>query len=497
MDFLDPKKQRAHTIRLLIGYVLVGIALMITTTILLYQAYGFGLNKNGQVIQNGLVFVSSRPSSADIYLNGKRYKNNTDTRMVLPSGQYTFDLQREGYRAWKRAVTVEGGSVERFDYPLLIPTKLASSVVKKYDKAPGVVLQSPDHRWMIVQSGDSPLGFEAFDLNSPKTAPQALTLPDNAVTQGTGTQSWELVEWADDNRHVLLKHIFQKNDQTAIEFVLMDRQDPTLSINLNSTLNTTPTGVTLRNQTYDQYYVFDQTAATLKTASLKQPVPEALLEHVLTYAASGNFLLYATDDVQMPGKIIIKMRQDSNTTTLRQFTAAPTQYMLGLRQYGGNWYVTMGAQAENKLYVYKNPLNALHEKPGDPLVPVGVLKVTSPTYLSFSPQSRFVMLESGQRIALYDAEKDKTDAYALKDPLDMPATNVTWVDNYHLAFGSGGQLMLLDFDNANLQTLVATSSSYVPVFDRQYRVLYTLRPADDAPAQTALMSTPLRTAKDQ
>ncbi len=72
MDFLDPKKKRANTIRLYLGYLLVGIAIAIGSYIIYYQSYGYGYNtKTREVIQNGLVFVSARPEAADIYLNGQ------------------------------------------------------------------------------------------------------------------------------------------------------------------------------------------------------------------------------------------------------------------------------------------------------------------------------------------------------------------------------------------------------------------------------------------
>jgi len=69
MDYLDPKKRFRHHVMLYVGYVLIGIAILIGTLVLLYQAYGFGLGKNGTVIQNGLFFFSSQPSPADIYVN--------------------------------------------------------------------------------------------------------------------------------------------------------------------------------------------------------------------------------------------------------------------------------------------------------------------------------------------------------------------------------------------------------------------------------------------
>jgi hypothetical protein len=113
MDYLDPKKQKEHVVRLMIGYVLVATAILLLTTILLYRAYGFGL-RNGEVIQNGLIFVSSRPTGAEVYINGKKHKETTNNRFLMTAGQYTFELRRSGYDSWKRAINVEGGAVVRF-----------------------------------------------------------------------------------------------------------------------------------------------------------------------------------------------------------------------------------------------------------------------------------------------------------------------------------------------------------------------------------------------
>src|SRR5438309_1696001 len=100
MDFLDPKKRRAHRIRLMVGYVLVAVALAMGTLVLVLLSYGYDLDrKTGTIIQNGLVFVSARPGAAEIYVDGKLQPSRTDTRLVLPAGQYTLQLKRDGYRS--------------------------------------------------------------------------------------------------------------------------------------------------------------------------------------------------------------------------------------------------------------------------------------------------------------------------------------------------------------------------------------------------------------
>ena len=70
MDYLDRKKTYRNNVILLVGYVLIMLAIVVSALVLLYEAYGFGLGKNGSVIQSGLVFFSSQPNPANIYVNG-------------------------------------------------------------------------------------------------------------------------------------------------------------------------------------------------------------------------------------------------------------------------------------------------------------------------------------------------------------------------------------------------------------------------------------------
>lgn len=500
MEFLNPKKQRSHTIRLLVGYVLIGLALVLATVILIYQANGFGI-KNGQVIQNGLVFISSTPGSADVYINGQKTKQQTNTRFAIEAGQYTFELQRSGYRPWKRAITVEGGTIGRFDYPFLFPSKLTGAAFKKYDAAPGISLQSPDRRWLLVPSNTFGT-FDMFDFGNPKKpVSQSISLPEGLLAKADGAQSWQLVEWSTDNRHVLLKHLFKDNQQS--EYVMVDRQDVSKSLNLTNVLGTNPAQIALRNKAYDQYYLYDQPSATLSTADLKNPAPQAYLRHVLAFKAYGNSqLLYATDQNAPAGKVNINERDGDNTYTFRA-VAAGSQYLLDLTQYAGSWYVVLGAASEGRTYVYKDPISNLKGTPDAPLVPVQIFKTAGANYISFSENARFIMAENGDSFSVYDAENDKGYAYTLKQPLDAPQTHATWMDGDRLSFVSGGKLVVFEFDDANQVTLGDALPAYKPAFSRDYTYLYTFAPQTTKAAdgtdktQYVLDSTPLRTPQDQ
>jgi hypothetical protein len=502
MEFLDPKKQRAHLIRLFTGYILIGTALILTTIILLYQAYGFGF-KNGEVIQSGLIFVSSTPGSANIYVNGKKRSETTNSRLLLPAGQYSFELQRDGYTPWKRAINLEGGAVQRFDYPVLFPSKLVTVTTKKYDIQPRITTQSPDRRWLVVQAANDYRTFEVFDTAKPDKAPISITLPQAVSALPGNLHSWKLVEWSNDNNHVLLQHTATADGPAASEYILASREKPEESVNLTSTLGTNPTKIELRDKKYDQYFVYTQDNHRLQTASLSQPSPVLLLEQVLAFKTYGDtMVLYATDKGAESGKSLIKLQDDNKSYTLRTVTANPT-YMLELTKYSGDWFMAAGSPVENRTYIYKNPVARLNEKPEATLVPAQVLKADTPNYVSFSDNARFIVTENGQQFSVYDAEYDKRYAFTTKASLDAGQDHARWMDGSRLTYISNGKVEVFDYDNTNGETLSATEAIYGSFFDRNYKVLYALdaQIVKDASgkdiSQFALTSTALRTPNDQ
>jgi hypothetical protein len=491
MDFFDPKKQKRHAIRLGIGYALIGVALVLATTILLYQAYGFGIDRSGKVIQNGLVFLSSQPKGAQIYVNNKRYKADTNTRMVLAAGQYTLRIERDGYRSWQRALTVEGGSVERFDYPMLIPSKLATANVKSYGEAPLISTQSDDRRWLLVGLNNSN-NFDLYDLRPAKPdAPKTVTLSSDILSDGS-TTGWQVAQWADDNRHVLLRRTYQKDAADAkTEYILVDRQDPAQSKNLTQLLGFAPSDIKFRKGDFNDYYAYDQANGTVFRATIKKPTPQLYLEHVVGFTTDQNTVLYATTDNAPNGKADIRLRQDDDPAYTLRTVPSGGVYLLDLAVFNGTQYAAAGVQSEDKVFVYRDPISSLKDEDVQVAAPVQSLKVSSPNYVMFSQNARYVMAENNDRFAVYDSENDKSYAYQTKTPLDVTGGHADWMDGYHLQMVSGGKVRIFDFDGANKQTLAVTNTAYMPAYDTNYRSLYTFN------AQNVLTSTALLTTEDQ
>ena len=492
MDYLDTKKEARHRIVLFTGYVFIAVAIGLTSMVLLYQAYGFGVQKNGDVVQNGLAFFSSQPNPANVVIDGKPTRYSTNTRVSLPSGVYNVELSREGYNSWKRTVEIEGGGVQRFDHPFLIPTKLTTNEIKAFNPAPGITTQSPDRRWLMVQSPNSFTSFEVFDLKSPEKAPITLNLPANVVTPSTGPQSWKLVSWASDNENVLLEHLFGGKS----EFVLINRTAPTESRNLNSLLAVQPTKITLQDNKFDKYYIYNQAGRTIQSASISAPTPVPVLDNVIAYKTYGkDTILYATDSGQPAGTIAIRLKSGSETYNIRKF-AAGSNYLLDLAKYSGDIYLVTGSSNLGKVYVYKDPIGQIKSKTSKIPTPEHVLRVNAPNYISFSNNAQFIMAQNGNQYAVYDFENEKGYNYATSQPMDSPAASATWMDGSRLTYVSNGKTFIFDYDYTNPQFLSPASSNYLPAFSSDYKFVYTMSLGAPAP-QINLTQTSLRTQADQ
>ncbi|HVX24307.1 MAG TPA: PEGA domain-containing protein [Candidatus Saccharimonadales bacterium] len=490
MDYLDPKRQARHRLILFTGYICTAVAIFFATWLLLYVAYGFGISSDGKVIQNGLVFVSSQPHPAMISVDGRRVKDTTNTRLQLPSDRYEIMLSRPGYRNWRRSIDLLGGDVRHFDYPLLIPTNLQTTSVTTYTSAVPFTTQSLDRRWLLVQRPTSILSFDLYDLKNPNQAATTVALPSNLLTTGK-QQSWQLISWADDNRHVLLAHVYDGKT----EYILVDWTTPNQSVNLTRTLNVTPRALTLDNQKYNQYILYTS-SHSLQTISLQSSTPTTFLNQVLAYQTYGkNGVLYVTSKGAATGYVWLKLLLNGQTYTLHSLPAN-SHYLLNLAGYNGTLYVAAGATSENKVYVYKDPVGQLHNLPDHAVTPIQVLHVDHPSYVSFSTNAQFVMVEGGPRFCVYDIENQLGYSYKRQQMLDKPQTHAAWMDGDRLTYVSHGLLTMFDYDNANQQTLMSAAANELPIFTPDYHTVWVVAPRAKAGTQQ-LTQTSLLIPADQ
>lgn len=470
MDFLDPAKKRKHGIRLFVGYILVGIAIALAAVIMVWLAYGYSFDrKTGEVVQNGIVFVSSDPSGAGLYFNGEQYKDNTDARVVLPSKDYHLEIRKSGYRTWQRDFFLAGGTIERFVYPRLFPEVLKTSDLATYKAAPAMATQSPNRRWLLVQPTATKPAFELYDLEQAAPVAERLELPSGLFTKGT--RKIEFVEWANDNRRVLLKHTYGKKT----EYVIVDCEEPSASINVNELTEAKFSTMSLRDKKHDQWYLHNATNGRLFTASRSVPTPRSVLDNVAAYKTHGNdIILFATTSKASKGKARILIRDNDRTDLLREVTVSK-QYLLDVARFDNQWYFVAGSTADGKIYVYREPFAAIRKTPRTDPVAATIMRLENAEFVSFSQNTRFVAVQARGDFAVYDAETKR--AFRYKTGLPFTAgQKAVWMDGHRLTGVISGQVVVFDYDGINQQTLLKSQTGLLPYFANNYDDLYVIAP---------------------
>ena len=470
MDFLDPRRRKAYRRRLFIGYALMSIVIALGTLLVLYLAYGYNVDReNGEFIQNGIVFVDSKPKGATVYVNDVAERSTTDTRLVLPQGDYTIRLEAPGFRTWQKSIKLQGGQIERMVYPLLLPNSLITSDIQTYDATPQIASQSPDRRWVLVQKPGQTYKFDVFDLNNPESPQTQIAVPVAGLTKPSAEATLEIVEWSNDNRHILIKRSYEG----VHEYIMFDRERNGDSVNLNSTLGITPAKVSLKDKRPDQIYFLDAVPGSLRSADTKaRTISAPLLNAVIDYTSySDDIVLFVTREGSETSKADFKVLESDKIVNIRTVTESD-KYVMNVSKYQDEWFYVVGAAKDNVVFVYKNPLPALKNNQKSQLN-VTVLGIENPRFVTFSANTQFIAVQSGKTIRTLDLEYDRQHKFTLDQ--DIPLNQeVKWMDGHRFLYAQNQQSHIIDFDGANKQTLVTTSTANGPFFDRDYNNVYTL-----------------------
>ncbi|MCA9323847.1 PEGA domain-containing protein [Candidatus Saccharibacteria bacterium] len=492
MDYLDPQKKKQKKIRLMLMYALLGIAIAIATVVMVYLVNGYTVDKEtGEVVQNSLLYLDSKPESAEIYLNGEKQRGRTDARLVIPEGNYSVEMRRSGYRNWSREILLEGGSLRRLTYARLVPERLDTEIGLNLPVAPTMISQSNDKRWLLMAFTDSPLKMRVVDLERPQLQLVELQLPlDLLTSKAAGT--WEAVEWADDNKTILARYTTSEGS----EYVLVNRENGTLARNVQAIFpSTTFKRVELRARKNDQLYLFD--GKSVLRGNIGNAQVELVQDDVIDFEPYGDdVFLFVTSKDTSEGMVWAYLRRGTDSYKLRELKKSD-QYLMDISKLGNALVMGVGSVVENRVIVYNDPINALKKNDFSNLpVPTTVMKADKPEELAISADSSVIIVRGESTLSSHEFEADRSYSFKLNGTADKDS-RLRWMDGQHFTVSINNVQWMSDFDGSNQYELVESSPALGASADKDFDFLFTYLEPESAGGPYRMMRTFMRTPEDR
>lgn len=124
---------RMELARKVLFYVFILVYVIVCPYIVFYSFGYIYQPAKKNIFHTGLVYLSTIPPGADIYLEKSRFKHKTPATITeLKPGQYQISLRLKEYRPWSHHVMIESGKALTLDAILLLPWQL-----NKVNIAPG------------------------------------------------------------------------------------------------------------------------------------------------------------------------------------------------------------------------------------------------------------------------------------------------------------------------------------------------------------------------
>ncbi len=447
MEFLTKKQKQRRTKQLFFGYALLSVLTILLSFILVSTARGYVFfSRDGELRQNGLLFLSSKPGGADVYINGVKEQNTTDSKLSLGDGIYLIELKKQGFNTWSKSVELRGGEVSFVTYPRLTPVSPKTATLDSFVSYVPMLSASRDKRWAIAHQESNFLSWKIYDMNNITDPPQPLSVSEAVFgVNTTPVSDAEVLEWASDNVHILIKFVHQDAKRS---FLVCSRSDTTcqslttiFGVNTNSRF-------AFWDGRWDQYYYIDILGVLrrgdLKTAAI---APEAIVVDKIGqfYPLADARFIYSTS--QGNNDSVVKLFDGTTVFSIGTFPVQAEKLIFASAGFNSNEYVAVGGSDLNKTYVYKNP--AKPKKIADQKIAPSILLPISSTIVEFSHGNRFLLAAQGANAYVYDlTSRDQVKSSLLLDGRSPQLLG--WIDaSRYFTLYQDGSLYVQDFDGLN------------------------------------------------
>lgn len=446
IDFEDEKTKNYLNIAKYSAITLLAVTM---TVALVFAAGGYDINREtGEIIQNGLVLTSSQPVSADVYVDGVNQDDPTSSRFSLPAGQYNFEYKRDGYYDWAKKVTIAGSDVVWLQYPRLIPTDIKTISVQAL-KDVDMVSQTPDRKYLLIHEKTDVAKFSLFSTEDIESELAVVTLPQTVFgAKPTNASKFEVVDWAQDNRTLVIRHTLG----AETELIIFDVTKPQEAINLSALYELQMTKLRFIDKSKDSLYVLVNSSLRIVDVGAGT-VSAALINDVAQFDPKDGIVV-ALHSVK--GKTTISILDGGKVYRFTELEGPIADFIVKTDKFDGERYVAVADNVQDRIFIYQNILDTAKNTKGAELL--SSLRSTDTRYLTFSLNSQFVLAQNGNNARLFDFDLEQKEAFTAKQ--DVAAeTQMTWVDGFHLnLIDEKSQSFIMDYEGANAHSLAVVDA---------------------------------------
>lgn len=466
-------KSRQPLVRAAI-YSVMTLSVIVIVTILMFVVLGYQFNeRDGRIEQGGLLQFASVPTGATVTLDNNRLGSRTNSKANVAVGSHNVSFDRDGYRNWKKTITIGAGQIGWLSYARLIPSVIEPVNIRTFTDLSSA-LASPQQNYMLLHEAADQPSFVLANIQGDTVGYDTVTLPSGSYTAPTAgkTQSFVIDSWSENEAAVLVKHIYDDNKE---EWLLLDRNAPDRSVNISATFAIQPSKIVFAGK--GDRLLFAQTDDIVRRINLDEQTLSRPLASKVTYFTGydDKTIAYATS-------------VNSNQQRVVGYAAVDMSDPIILSTYpddGQPLYATMSTYFSKRFVVVLHG-QTLDVKAGTlptksdkgslkhiatETVPVGA------TDLSLEHNSRFAVMRLPDGYATYDIELDKFDSTVWAVQSATPRA-LQWLDQYMLWSDHGGQLRLYEFDGANQQNIMPVTEGFAVSVSPNDKYIYGILKSD-------------------
>ena len=462
---------------LILGAVIVVLGVIVLTAFTL----GYRFNgENGHLQRSGILQLSSKPTGAQVTVNGQRQSSTTSTKIISEPGDYTLQLDHPGYRTWQKTVPIQAGNITWVMYPRLIPQELPVTQVAELPATlAGGLPSGGSKRYAFLQKADTPtiltaqLDVEDIKLASVTVPQEAYTAPAEGATPGT----FSLELWSGDERSILVRHTLGGGRS---EWLLVPVEKPEDTINLTQLFGTQLEEVVFASQNGTRLYALVDDAVrylNVSDATLSRP----LVQKVESYKLYDDYILFVSQETEQNTQQVGYMHRDFEQP--RVVEAVPYKGEQSAHFAVGKYYddfyflITQGNQATlSKSNISSLPRNASTELER---TRVKAFELDRPILrANITDNGQFATIQDGWSFATYNLEVQQLATTDFQPESATTAQKLRYLDRYLLWSQRDGMLRSIEFDGANQHNLMEIEAKFDATLNPSGKYLYGVQKTD-------------------